>query len=103
MHANDVADGRSPNLGHVNRIRVDPNDDDRHIWIVGTRNTGILKITNDGRSLVLKLDAEQVPREHHPYYYVQDIAFLPGGDLIVAHWHSLMRTEASAQIRRGSR
>jgi hypothetical protein len=94
MHENDRLAGKKPKSGHVNRIRQDPNDPDRHIWIVGHANTGILKLSNDGRELVMKIDATNVPEAYHPFVYVQDVAFLPGGDFIVGHLHHLMRFSA---------
>ena len=51
LHEQDKLDGRTSNMGHVNRIKVSRYDAQRHIWLVGTRNTGIFKITNDGREL----------------------------------------------------
>jgi hypothetical protein len=91
MHENDRIAGKKPKSGHVNRIRRDPNDPDRHVWIVGHGNTGILKLSRDGQQLVMKLDAKDVPEQYHPFVYVQDVAFLPDGDFLVAHLHHLMR------------
>lgn len=90
LHENVVAAGRQPKSGHVNRIRIDPRDPERHVWIVQLGNDGVFKFSNDGRRLVLKLDARSIPRELHPFVYAQDIAFLPGGQFIVGHLHHLM-------------
>ncbi|HZP96404.1 MAG TPA: hypothetical protein VFC31_08745 [Candidatus Limnocylindria bacterium] len=91
LHEEDVRHGRTPKSGHVNRVRVDPNDPARHVWIVGLGNTGVFKFTSDGSELVMKLDARNVPEEYHPFVYAQDVAFLPDGDIVVAHLHHLMR------------
>jgi hypothetical protein len=99
LHEQDRLDGRTPNLGHVNRIKVSRYDAERHIWLVGTRNTGIFKITNDGRELVMKIDASRVPSVLHPTYYAQEIAFLPGGDVLVGHWHGVMRFSPEGEFR----
>jgi sugar lactone lactonase YvrE len=99
LHEQDRLDGRTPNMGHVNRIKVSRYDPERHIWLVGTRNTGIFKITNDGRDLALKIDASMVPAALHPTYYVQEVAFLPDGDLLVGHWHGVMRFSPDGEFR----
>jgi hypothetical protein len=79
-----------PNLGYLNRIRVDPNDPEHHIWIVGSANTGIFKFTNDGQKLVMKIDATSIPDNLRQFVYAQDIAFMPNGDILVAHVHNIM-------------
>ena len=86
LHENDFRDRGTSHSGHMNRIRVDRYDKERHVWIVGQRNTGIFKFTNDGSKLIFKIDASSVPEEYHPYLNEQDIAFLPNGEFLVAHW-----------------
>jgi hypothetical protein len=88
---NDRGLGRKTKSGHVNRIRVNRYDPDRHIWLVALANNGIFKFSNDGSELVMKLDAAMVPEAFHPFVYAQDIAFLPSGELWVAHLHHVMR------------
>jgi hypothetical protein len=94
IHENDVRAGKKPKSGHVNRIRIDPADPERHVWIVGLGNNGVLKFSNDGKRLVMKIDADSIPTELHPFVYAQDIAFLPGGEFIIGHLHHLMRFAA---------
>ena len=88
LHENDVAAGRTPKSGHINRIRRDPYEPDR-IWVAGMGDTGILQLTADGSEMVRKIDSRNVPTELHPYVYAQDVAFLPDGLLIVGHLHHL--------------
>lgn len=89
LHENDVRNGRPPKSGHINRIRRDPYDRG-HIWVAGMGDTGIFRFREDGSELVQKIDARNVPEHLHPYVYVQDIAFLPSGELVVGHLHHLM-------------
>ena len=91
--------GTRPKSGHVNRIRVNRYDPQRHIWLVGLANNGVLKITADGRRLVLKIDADSVPEQYHPFVYAQDVAFLPDGDVLVAHLHHIFRFDEHGTFR----
>jgi hypothetical protein len=100
LHANDLAAGMKLKAGHINRIRIDRYDPERHIWLVSAGNGGVFKFTNDGRRLVMKIDARNVPEELHPYVYTQDLAFLPNGDLWIGHQHHLMRFSPSGQFLR---
>jgi hypothetical protein len=88
---NDRRLGRTTKSGHINRIRVNRYDPDRHIWFVALGNNGVFKFARDGSELVMKVDAANVPEEYHPFVYAQDIAFLPNGDFYIAHLHHLMR------------
>lgn len=100
LHENDQVAGKAPKSGHINRIRMDPGDPARHVWLVGLGNTGVFKFTNDGRELVLKLDASSIPRTLHPYVYAQDVAFLPDGQFIVGHLHHLFWFGQDGSFRR---
>jgi DNA-binding beta-propeller fold protein YncE len=91
LHENDFRDKGASHSGHMNRIRVNRYDPDRHVWIVGQGNTGIFKITNDGSKIVLKIDASSVPEIDHPFYNEQDVAFLPNGEFLVAHFGYIHR------------
>lgn len=97
--ANSRRDGKTPKSGHVNRIRVSRYDADRSIWLVGIGNNGVFKISNDGSTLLLKLDAESVPEEYHPFVYAQDVAFLPDGDILVAHLHHIFRYDQHGKFK----
>jgi hypothetical protein len=91
--------GRRPKSGHINRIRVNRYDPERHIWLVGLANNGVFKLTNDGASLVMKIDADSIPGELHPFIYAQDIAFLPNGDFYIGHLHHIMRFDAAGTFK----
>lgn len=68
----------------INRVFVDPNDPDRHIWITDSKKQKIYKFTNDGRELVLsigEIEANSVPENP---WKAEDIAWLPNGDFYTA-------------------
>ena len=90
-------------IGFPHQLYISPYDPERHIWVVDrggslkTVHEQILKFTNDGEKLVMRLrdpapTANQggpVPRENPnpgPYDYGQasTLAFLPNGDFLVA-------------------
>jgi hypothetical protein len=98
LHENDVQRGKTPKSGHVNRIRMDPNDPERHVWIVNLGNNGVFKFSNDGQRLVMKIDAASIPEELHPFVYAQDVAFLPNGEFLIGNLHHLMRFSAGGQF-----
>jgi hypothetical protein len=91
--------GTRPKSGHVNRIRVNRYDPQRHLWLVGLADNGVLKITNDGRERALRIDAASVPEEYHPFVYAQDVAFLPDGDVLVAHLHHIFRFDEHGRFK----
>ncbi len=97
---NDKRLGRRTKSGHINRIRVNRYDPQRHIWMVALANNGVFKFSNDGSELVMKIDAANVPEEYHPFIYAQDIAFLPNGDFYIASLHHLMRFSADGTFIR---
>jgi hypothetical protein len=98
LHANDLAAGVPLKAGHINRVRVDRYDSKRHIWLVSAGNGGVFKFTNDGETLVMKIDASSVPDEYHPFVYSQDMAFLPNGDFWIGHQHHLMRFSSEGKF-----
>jgi hypothetical protein len=90
-------------VGFPHQLYISPYDPERHIWVVdrgGTRRTvheQILKFTNDGKQLVMRLwdpaptqnQGGPVARENAnpgPYDYGQasTMTFLPNGDFLVA-------------------
>jgi hypothetical protein len=91
LHENDLKAGVTLKSGHVNRIRVNRYDPDRHVWLISAGNGGVFKFTNDGKDVVMKIDASSVPAEFYPFVYSQDMAFLPNGDFWIGHQHHLMR------------
>jgi hypothetical protein len=91
--------GTKPKSGHVNRIRVNRYDPERSIWLVGLGNNGVFRISNDGKKLLQKIDADSVPEEYHPFIYAQDVAFLPDGDVLVGHLHHIFRYDANGTFK----
>jgi hypothetical protein len=90
-------------VGFPHQLYISPYDPERHIWVVDrggslkTVHEQILKFTNDGSRLVMRLrdpaptagQGGPVPRENPnpgPYDYGQasTMAFLPNGDFLVA-------------------
>ena len=76
-------------LNKPHQVYISPYDPERHVWIVehgGGRgvNMQILKVTNDGSDLVMKL----VDRKRHGRIRV--LAFLPDGSFYLGdgYWHS---------------
>lgn len=97
--ADNRKNGKRPKSGHVNRIRVNRYDPDRSIWLVGLANNGVIKISNDGSRLEMKIDADSIPEEYHPFVYAQDVAFMPNGDILVAHLHHIFRFDEHGRFK----
>jgi hypothetical protein len=91
--------GTRPKSGHINRIRRSRYDPGRSIWLVGLANNGVFKISSDGQCLQMKIDAEAIPEEYHPFVYAQDVAFMPDGDILVAHLHHIMRFDQQGTFK----
>jgi hypothetical protein len=97
--ADNRKNGKRPKSGHVNRIRVNRYDPQRSIWLVGLANNGVFKISNDGQRLEMKIDAESIPEEYHPFIYAQDVAFMPDGDILVGHLHHIFRFDEAGAFK----
>jgi len=70
--------GRGPH-----KIRIDPHDPERHVWVVDDQRHQILKFTNDGR-LVLTLGEPGVAgNDQRHFARPTDIAWLPDGTFFV--------------------
>jgi hypothetical protein len=91
--------GTRPKSGHINRIRVSRYDPGHSIWLVGLANNGVFKISNDGQRLEMKIDAESIPEEYHPFVYAQDVAFMPNGDILIAHLHHIIRFDQHGRFK----
>ncbi len=69
---------------HPHRIRVDPNDKERNIWLVDEETHRILKFSYDGK-LLLALGEKNVSGADKTHFFrPSDMAFLPNGDFYVA-------------------
>lgn len=67
------------------RLRVNPYDPERKIWLVNETFHQIYVITNDGSEVVATYGEKLVPGEDETHYgRPQDVAFLPDGRILVA-------------------
>ena len=88
---------------------INPYDPERHVWVVdsggGQGNMQILKFTNDGSELVMKLGEDDHPTtraearanpnpEPYTYGWPSKLAFLPDGRFLMAdgYWNSRIIT-----------
>ena len=71
--------------GGPHKIRIDPNDPQRHVWVVNDARHQIYKFTNDGKQLVLTLGEADVAGDDDRHFgRPQDLAWLPDGSILVA-------------------
>ena len=74
------SDGPGPH-----RIRINPYDPDKKIWLVNETFHQIYVLSNDGSELVATYGEKLVPGEDATHYgRPQDVAFLPDGRILVA-------------------
>ena len=74
------ADGPGPE-----RIRVNPYDPDRKLWIVNQTHHEIHVLSNDGSEVIATYGERGVPGNDADHYgSPQDVAFLPDGRILVA-------------------
>ena len=70
--------------GAAHRIQIDPYDPDKHVWLVEHRTHQILKFTNDGSRLVMRLGEKGVPGNDRTHFnQPSDMLFMPNGDFYV--------------------
>jgi DNA-binding beta-propeller fold protein YncE len=66
-------------------VHISPYDKDRHVWVMDRDNHQILKFTNDGKKLVMKLGEKGVTGTDHGHFNKPaGMAFLPDGSFYVA-------------------
>ena len=66
-------------------IHIDPHDKDRHVWVIDRDNHQILKFSNDGKKLVMRLGEKGVPGTDHTHFNAPaGLAFMPDGSFYVA-------------------
>ena len=92
-------------LNWPHQIYVNPYDPERHVWVVERGGGGpfmqVLKFTNDGKELVLRIGDLPIPQSREearanknpgPYNYGQPavLAFFPNGDFLLGdgYWNS---------------
>jgi DNA-binding beta-propeller fold protein YncE len=66
-------------------IYISPYDKERHVWVIDLQGHQILKFTNDGKKLVMRLGEKGVSGADHDHFNVPaGMAFLPDGSFYVA-------------------
>lgn len=69
----------------AHNIVIDPYDPERHVWVVDRFNQQILKFTNDGKKLVMRLGEKGVPgTDQNHFHDPAGITFLPDGSFYIA-------------------
>ena len=67
------------------KIKINPYDPERHVWVVNDSMQQIYEFSNDGKQLVMTLGEKGVAGEDEKHFgQPQDIAFLPDGAMVVA-------------------
>ena len=66
-------------------ILINPYDKERHVWVIDREGAQILKFTNDGKKLVLKLGEKGVTGSDHGHFNMPaGMTFLPDGSFLIA-------------------
>ena len=66
-------------------VAISPYDKERHVWVIDREGQQILKFTNDGKKLVLKLGEKGVAGTDHGHFNLPaGITFLPDGSFYIA-------------------
>ncbi len=67
------------------RVKINPYDPQRHIWIIDDGAHSIYKFTNDGKQLVMTLGQFRQPASDQTHFgRPTDVAWLPNGDFFVS-------------------
>lgn len=71
--------------GGPHKIRINPYDPERHVWVVNDARHVIYEFSNDGKQLIRTLGETDVAGDDGKHFgRPQDIAWLPDGSLLVA-------------------
>ena len=66
-------------------IHINPYDRDRPVWVIDRDNHQIIKFSNDGKKILMKLGEKAVPGTDHGHFNrPAGIAYLPDGSFYVA-------------------
>ena len=69
----------------AHNIFISPYDKERHVWVVDREGQQILKFSNDGKKLVMKLGEKGVAGTDHDHFNLPaGMAFLPDGSFLIA-------------------
>jgi len=67
------------------RVKINPYDPQRHVWLIDDGAQSIYKFTRDGKTLVMKLGEFRVPGNDQTHFArPTDVAWLPNGDFFVS-------------------
>lgn len=76
----------------AHHIVIDPYDPERHVWVVDRFNHRILKFSNDGKTLVLRVGEKGVPGNDRTHFHdPASLTFLPDGSFYVADGYTNSR------------
>ena len=79
-HLCEGSDGPGPH-----RLRINPYDPDRRVWLVNETFHQIYVFSNDGSELLKTLGEKNIPGDDDTHFgRPQDVAFLPDGRILVA-------------------
>jgi len=79
-HLCEGSDGPGPH-----RLRINPYDPERRVWLVNETFHQIYVFSNDGSELIKTLGEKNVPGDDETHFgRPQDVAFLPDGRILVA-------------------
>ncbi|MFQ3362407.1 MAG: hypothetical protein ACI85X_000576 [Woeseiaceae bacterium] len=67
------------------RIRINPYDEDKKVWVVDETGHIIYVFSNDGKELLLTIGEKNIPgNDRYHLNLPQDVAFLPNGKYLIA-------------------
>jgi hypothetical protein len=67
------------------RIRINPYDPEKHVWVIDRNSQQVLEFTNDGKSIVMTLGERNVAGNDSKHFgRPTDIAWLPDGTFFIA-------------------
>jgi peptidylamidoglycolate lyase len=87
QHDHLFAGGRGPH-----RIKINPADPEKHVWVIDDRRQQIFEITNDGKTIVMTLGiAGMAGNDDKHFGLPTDIAWLPDGSFFVSDGYANTR------------
>ena len=74
------------------RVRINPYDPDRHVWVVDDGAHQVTKFTNDGKEIALQIGEFRKPGDDESHFgRPTDIAWLPDGTFFVSDGYTNTR------------
>ncbi len=69
---------------NAHTVTISPYDPEKHVWLVDHVGDQVLKFTNDGKKLVMRLGEKGVPGDDKTHFnWPSGITFMPNGDFFV--------------------